>query len=100
AVRARLVLVELLCGTSLVSAPRPLERLLAVAGAFRDAVDDRPLGGPDRPRGGSARRGAPRDKGGCKDACGCRGEVACRCDGTDPRRCDGARDAAERDRYA
>jgi hypothetical protein len=31
AVRADLVLVELLCGTSLVSPPRLLERLLAIA---------------------------------------------------------------------
>ena len=59
-----------------------------------------PRGGPDRPRGGSARRCAPRGKGACKGACRCRGEVACPCRGTDARRCDGTRDAGERHCHA
>src|SRR5439155_8900780 len=56
AVRVELVLVELLFGTALVSAPGLLEQLLDVPRALLDADDDRSVGSSHRPRGNARRR--------------------------------------------
>ena len=51
---------------------------------FRDAIGDRPLGGPDLVALRSARRAATRSGG--KGACRCRGKVACAYRGADAHR--------------